>query len=316
MIVVISHPEDVHALRVLDCLQRDGQPTLLLDISDLPQQATVTVDYRDCRLQGIEYCVDGVSAVDLARVRSVWWRRPQAPALPAAMDGDVYAFTFNEWQEAINGLWQLINAPWMNPPTKDEVAGRKMLQLRIAAETGLRIPRTLITSDPRAARDFIGSVGLGRAVFKTFSCTHAIWRETRIIGKEEIDKLESVRLAPVIFQEYIPGIADLRVTIVGNQIFTASIYSASTDYPVDFRMSLGQAKMEPTDLPSAVSDRLFLLMRKLGLVYGAVDMRQTLDDDYVFLEINTAGEFLFVEERTGQPITRAVADWLARPASG
>ena len=32
--------------------------------------------------------------------------------------------------------------------------------------------------------------------------------------------------------------------------------------------------------------------------------------DYAFLEINPAGEWMFVEERTGQPITEAVADFL------
>ena len=52
-------------------------------------------------------------------------------------------------------------------------------------------------------------------------------------------------------------------------------------------------------------------MRRLGLVYGAMDLRRTPDGDHVFLEVNTAGEFLFVEERTGQPISRAIADWLA-----
>ena len=43
-------------------------------------------------------------------------------------------------------------------------------------------------------------------------------------------------------------------------------------------------------------------------------MRRTPQGEHVFLEVNTAGEFLFVEERTGQPISRAIADWLARPA--
>ena len=55
-------------------------------------------------------------------------------------------------------------------------------------------------------------------------------------------------------------------------------------------------------------------MERLGLVYGAIDLRRTPEGEHVFLEINTAGEFLFVEERTGQPIARAVADWLARPS--
>jgi glutathione synthase/RimK-type ligase-like ATP-grasp enzyme len=65
------------------------------------------------------------------------------------------------------------------------------------------------------------------------------------------------------------------------------------------------------DLPAALVERLQAFMRHLGLVYGAIDMRRTPAGKYVFLEVNTAGEFLFIEERTGQPIGRAVADWLA-----
>ena len=41
-------------------------------------------------------------------------------------------------------------------------------------------------------------------------------------------------------------------------------------------------------------------------------MRRTPDGDHVFLEVNTAGEFLFVEERTAQPIARTLAELLAR----
>ena len=62
-----------------------------------------------------------------------------------------------------------------------------------------------------------------------------------------------------------------------------------------------------------MADRLRELMARLGIVYGAFDLRRTPDGDHVFLEVNTAGEFLFVEERTGMPITDAVASWLADP---
>jgi glutathione synthase/RimK-type ligase-like ATP-grasp enzyme len=314
MIVIISHPQDPHAVAVSDLLRKGGHDTLLFDVSDLPNRATLTIDYRDRRLSRLQYCLDGLGMFDLARAQSVWWRRPQTPDLSAIIDTDVYAFTHNEWQEAINGLWQLINAPWMNPPARDEVAARKVLQLRIAAELGLRIPRTLITSDPQIAREFVTAQGLNRTVFKTFSCTHVIWRETRLVGKDEFEALDSVRLAPVIFQEYVPATADLRVTIVGQKVFPTAIYSQDTDYPVDFRMSLGQARTEPSELPSSIAERLLALMDYMGLVYGAIDLRRTPEGEYVFLEINTAGEFLFVEERTGQPISRAVANWLARSA--
>lgn len=314
MILVVSYPDDPHASRVIDHLERVGLPTVLIDLSDLPNRAALSIDYSNPREPRAEYQL-GDSRYNLSAVGSVWWRRPQIPEPNSITDADTYVFASNEWNEAVNGLWQLLDASWMNPPAQDEVASRKALQLRAAARVGLRIPRTLITSDPDRARRFIESQGIGRTVFKTFSCTHAIWRETRLVRDAEVEALDSVRLAPVIFQEYVPAAADLRVTIVGDELHSAAIDASNTSYPTDFRMSLGEAVTKPAVLPDNVTRCLRDLMDDLGLVYGAIDMRRTPEGEYVFLEVNTGGEFLFIEDRTGQPITRSVAKWLAARAT-
>lgn len=101
--------------------------------------------------------------------------------------------------------------------------------------------------------------------------------------------------------------------MVGSELFAAAIYSQETAYPVDFRMDMQRARTEPVTLPDGVRDRVLALLRRLGLVYGAVDMRLTPDGEYVFLEINPAGQWLFVEQRTAQPITRAVVRALLTP---
>lgn len=314
MILVISHPDDPHAERVISCLCEDQHEVTLLNISDLPDRATISVDYVDRCHPNIEFCKVGEVPLNLGQVQSVWWRRPQIPELSSITDIDAHLFASSEWHEAINGLWQLIDARWMNQPINDEIASHKLFQLKIAAEVGLETPKTLVTSDPDRARTFIRSCGNGHTIFKTFLATHAIWRETRLVREEELAVLEQVRLAPVIFQEHIPADVDLRVTVIGDRFFPAAIYSQSTDYLVDFRMSLGQTKTVPTDLPSDVTTKLLALMNRLGLIYGAIDMRRTPQGNYVFLEINTAGEFLFIEERTGQPISRAISEWLATPS--
>jgi glutathione synthase/RimK-type ligase-like ATP-grasp enzyme len=69
--------------------------------------------------------------------------------------------------------------------------------------------------------------------------------------------------------------------------------------------------VEAIDLPQAVADGLRALMSRLGLAYGAIDLRRRSDGEHVFLEVNPAGQWLFVEERTGQPITEQVAAALA-----
>ncbi|MEO5741846.1 MAG: MvdC/MvdD family ATP grasp protein [Vicinamibacterales bacterium] len=313
MILVISHEQDPHAERVIRHLEADGRQVLLLNLGELPDRASLSIDYDRNGQPHIEYQRAAGESYLLHQATAVWWRRPLVPDLSSVTDPQVHLFTANEWNEAINGLWQLLDARWMNNPNADDAASRKARQLRVAAEVGLRVPRTLITSDPERARRFIEQLAPTRAIYKTFSCTHAIWRETRLLGPDDMAHLDAVRVAPVIFQEFIPAESDLRITAVGGTWFAAAIRSVARDGLIDFRMSVGDAALSVEQLPRDLTDRLRALMQRLGLVYGAIDVRRTPDGDYYFFEVNTAGEFLFIEERTGQPIARALADWLAAP---
>lgn len=311
MILVISHEHDLHAERVIRHLRADGRQVLLLNLSELPDRASLSIDYERATRPRIDYVRKGDRSYALNDVRSVWWRRPQAPDLSSVTDPQVNLFAANEWHEAINGLWQLLDVPWMNNPVSDDAASRKARQLRVAAMVGLKVPRTLITSDPERVSKFIADLQPDTAIFKTFSCTHAIWRETRLLRSEHLIHLESVRTAPVIFQQFIPAESDWRITVVGGQLFAAAIRSVANDGLVDFRLRVGEAAVTAEEVPRELEERLLALMQELQLIYGAIDVRRTPSGEYYFLEINTAGEFLFIEDRTGQPIARAIADWLA-----
>ena len=310
MILIISHEQDPHAERVIRHLQADGQKVLLLNLTELPDRASLSIQYDPPDHPRIDYVRNGGASYPLHEVKSVWWRRPQVPDLSSVTDPQVNLFTANEWNEAINGLWQLLDARWMNDPTRDDAASRKARQLRVAAEVGLQVPRTLITTDVQRARRFISELGPAGTIYKTFSCTHAIWRETRLLRAQDMEHLEAVSIAPVIFQQFIPAESDLRITAVGGKLFPAAIRSVARDGLVDFRMSVGDAALRAEELPAELTEKLLAL-----LVYGAIDVRRTPAGEYYFFEVNTAGEILFVEDRTGQPIARAIADWLADASS-
>ncbi len=204
-------------------------------------------------------------------------------------------------------MWHALEAFWVNDPGRDHVAHRKPYQLRVAQDAGLRIPHTLITNDPDEARRFVDARGYRDVIYKAFSATERDWRETRLLRPDELALLDNVRYAPVIFQEYVRAQYDVRVTVVGDELFAAAIHSQDTEYPVDFRMDMANARIEAVSLPDEVQDGLRDLMARLGLVYGAIDMRLTPDEKYVFLEINPAGQWLFVEQQTRQPIAAALA---------
>lgn len=312
MILVISHHRDEHAQSVMVELSRRGAHTRLLDLSRFPLELGLSMRYDGNGRQQFAFGCDG-SGLDLDDCGSIWWRRPQLPTVQGAVGNDSHRqFALSESQEALNGLWHASDAFWINVPARDAIAARKAYQLKLAAQLGLETPRTLITNCPQAAREFVAREGLGNVVYKAFSATETDWRETRLLRPGEVDQLESVRYAPVIFQRYIEADVDLRVTVVGDRLFTAAIHSQETSYKIDFRMDMGKARIEPADLPDDVGARLLALMQELGLVYGAIDLRRRPDGSHVFLEINPAGQWLFVERMTGQEITAAMAQELAR----
>jgi glutathione synthase/RimK-type ligase-like ATP-grasp enzyme len=308
MILVLSHRADDHAVGVLAALERRGYAAALIDTSRFPMSMDMRQRYSGSA-QVYEIVIDGCP-IDLTTCRAAWWRRPQAFVLDPRLSPQATSFSYSECHEAVAGLWAALDIAWVNPPVLDEVAHHKPYQLATAARVGLSIPETLITNDPEAARDFVAHLGVGRTVYKTFLATEECWRETRILQPQELAELDGVRLAPVIFQEYVPALADIRATVVGDRIFAAAIRAAPSGYAIDYRMDIDGASFEATSLPAHVEGELHAFMKELGLVYGAIDLRRCDDDRYVLLEVNPAGEWRFVEERTGQPITEAMADLL------
>ncbi|MGW1615951.1 MvdC/MvdD family ATP grasp protein [Streptomyces sp. NPDC002285] len=309
MILVVSHDED-HARAVVRRLEADGREVVRLDLADFPARGEITLDYAAAG-EPVYTVRTPTAHVRLDRCHVAWWRRVR----PFTVDRGLRTlrdqhFAMNETGQALHGLFHSLNCTWINPPALDGVAHHKPYQWEVARRMGLTLPRTLVTNDTGRARRFIQETGLGRTVFKGFIASVDAWRETRLVRTEDLAALDAVQYAPVIFQEYVPG-TDLRVTVVGDRVFAAEIDASQTGYPVDMRMVVHESRVRPVTLPSAVSDRLLRLMRTLGLVYGAIDLRRRPSGEYVFLEVNPAGQWLFVEERTGLPITAAVAALLA-----
>jgi glutathione synthase/RimK-type ligase-like ATP-grasp enzyme len=312
-VLIVAPPTDDHAPSVASEVRRQGGRVELLDLDAFPERVSLAMSYRDGKRS---YALTNCATLDLADVRSIWWRRPGSPAVSSELVRPSHRqFAANESDHALAGLWQCVDAFWINEPKRDEVGHRKPLQLRIAQEAGLSIPDTLITNDPAEARAFIDRFGYRKVIFKSFSATQTEWRETRLLDAAEMAVLDHVRFAPVIFQEYIPAACDLRITVVGQRIFPAAIYSAPAAYQVDFRMEMERARIEATTLPPDVEQALLVLMRKLGLVYGAIDLRLTPDGRYVFLEVNPAGQWQFIEHATGQPIAAELAHCLVAGAA-
>jgi len=247
---------------------------------------------------------------------AVWYRRVRVPTRPEGMDPGIYDFCLRETRAALLGGIAGIATRWMSPPEQVWRAELKPFQLQIAADLGLKVPRTLITNDPRRVRqafdEFKGMIAKptrGGYVVAN-GLPHSIY--TSEVLAEHLEHLDEARLSPTIYQELIPKRFDIRVTIVGERIFAAAIDSqrdpaARVDWRRTDDPNLGHQRI---DLPVALEATLRLLMRKLGLTFGAVDLVLTPEGEYVFLEINPNGQWLWLDDKLDLGITQEVVNWL------
>src|SRR5262249_1903511 len=129
----------------------------------------------------------------------------------------------------LDGLGATLDAFQLDPvPTRD-AAYSKLRQHRLAVEAGLELPRTLVTNDAAAVRRFFRECpqGLITKMHKKFVRLHGAVDSEQVttspVTEEDLDSLDGLELCPMIFQENIPKQRELRVTIVGHQIFSAEL---------------------------------------------------------------------------------------------
>lgn len=206
---------------------------------------------------------------------------------------------------------------WINHPHCNASANAKAAQLYVARQAGLDIPPTVITNDAREVRHFAGQSN-ERIVYKahsqTFSLEPGKFLYTGIVGDSEVKNLDLIEISPGIFQKYVNKAYEVRATVVGSQIFAGKINSqANAETAVDWRRRPHDIEETPIRLPADIEVKILALMRAFGLYFGALDFIVTPEGRHVFLEVNPAGQYLWVEAATKLPITAALAEALSEP---
>jgi glutathione synthase/RimK-type ligase-like ATP-grasp enzyme len=124
----------------------------------------------------------------------------------------------------------------------------------------------------------------------------------------------AIERAPGIYQTVIEKAYELRITVVEHAIFAVRINSQDNEVTsLDWRRDLDGVRyaVEP-DLPEKFRDRLLAFHSRAGLVYGAYDFIVTPGGEYVFLEVNQVGQWLWIEDATGVQVSAAIASTLVR----
>ena len=303
-VVILAPAGDVHARAVSYEIEKHfGGRAVILDTREYPRSWQLAVFAAD---EATSWAI----TVDDRHIRSpevagLWWRRVHPHDVGAEISDDrVRHFCEREARTALLGWVYGFGLAAVNPLSAERAASQKTFQLTAAADLGVPVPRSLITNSPRAAREFYDALA-GQVVFKTQTAPHLQMLETRQLTGDHLELLPSLTHAPVIFQERITG-TDIRVTIVDDEVFSIAIKPRHPGAALDWRLDTAPV-YEPYALPPDARRQLQTLMQRLGLRYGAIDLRVTAEGRHVLLEVNTGGQYLFVEIQAGLPISRALA---------
>ncbi|MBF6170926.1 MvdC/MvdD family ATP grasp protein [Nocardia blacklockiae] len=302
-VLIVTETDDLHADAMTATLRKHhGLSPIRLDMREFPR---VSGSFRLDRA-GTARSLSHVVGLD--DVTAVWWRRPHRCVVPGGVRSADDDYRQAECDGFLQGLLWSIPAVWVNDPSADRTATRKIVQLETARRSGFAIPETLITNDPDEARSFVDSRP-GPVVFKRTGTGRAEFAETRLVAPEDLDLLGGIRSAPTTFQDYIDADCDLRVVWIDGTEWAVRIDSQAGVGRVDSRLDTS-VDFTPARLPAAVSKSLATLMGALGLAFGVLDIRLGTDGEYYFLEVNPQGQFAYLEIKTGLPIFESLANYL------
>ncbi len=320
MILIITSKRDGHIDKVGDYLDVARVPWFRINTEDFAENITLTIEPASGT--GSMLVHDSSRCFDLQSIDAVWYRKPDPLDLSHFdLDRASLDYVEAEFNEVIQGLYALLNrAFWINNPLTSKLAHRKPLQLKVAHNLGFSTPHSVITNNLEQVLKFAESVNWDMAVKSLGAvCVNSQQDDvqlhygifTRRIGKEELLALQDkISYMPTLFQQYVEKEYELRVTCVGEKIFACRIYSQDKEQTSeDMRFDVSNLRHEMCECPE-ITDKLIGYLQAFGLNFGCFDIAFSKTGEYVFFECNPNGQWLWIEELTGAPISKAVADIL------
>ena len=306
-VLVLSNLYDLAADMVTSKLETAGVPYLRLNRQALAHHR-IAVDPL-----GPLMTVKGpVGRYVVRNPSSVWYRAPVFDRDVSGMRLSVdEQLSRSQWMAFLRSMSVFRQARWMNHPSATYLAESKPYQLAVADDVGFKTPRTMVTNDVQS----IEAAFPDELVVKSLDTVllhedmHDLFTYTTVLGRDQLSD-SNISSAPITAQQALKNKTDLRVTVVGDQVFTVRILKNQRGIEGDWRITpKDQLTYASCQLTLADEDRCRELVRRLKLAFAAIDLVEN-DEGLFFIEVNPTGEWswLVADDR---PIDTAIASWLA-----
>ena len=343
-ILLLTHPDDVHAQAVEYWLKEFGADYTYFNYELFPRQAEIAYHFTRQRTNfTIDF--DG-QTLSLGDLTAVWLRRAGLPSPDPNLSKDVQRYAFNESKALLDNLSLLTpKAFWLSSLYAIRIADNKPYQMAQAHKVGFLIPETVFTNNPATLMGLdpeydtlvlkpvhrselnltlswpqkllqmfskLGKKHYFQGSQQSVQYYNSIFTPTHFLNRNQLsDVIDSLAICPVCIQEHIKPAYELRVTVVGNDVFACKIKMPdSRKGEVDWRMSNEDNEYTAYSLSKDLEYRCINLIKELGLSFGCIDLIVNHEGLVYFLECNPNGQWLWVENAIGCQISKSIATLL------
>jgi hypothetical protein len=331
VILIITNKGDIHCNPVIKHLQRNGDKYFRLNTESLLTDYLISFSYKDQSVDlHIENKING-KTLSSKEVISVWERRPNSPVLPEISNEKIKLVVEDEANELTKWIRHFfINCRMIGSSVWDRPNESKLRQMDVASRvinelrSEIKLPHTLLTNSKKDLEQF--SNNKKEIVLKPISADGLMLDDkleipftSRKVNSKNINVItqDDLELCPSFMQEYVEKNYELRITVIGEKILCCKIDSQKLpkgngreDWREGYEHGLSEVE-EWIDCPDEIQEFIILYMQKMNLNFGCFDFIYAKNNSFYFLECNPNGQWMWLEEDLGIPISESIANFLA-----
>ncbi len=254
------------------------------------------------------YIIYKKKKIPLKTIKSIYLRPFSSLQMPGIKEdyNDKTNIHAREFDEKMNTWLQITDALIINKTENMASNSSKPYQTELIRKTGLKVPRSIITTDIDEVKKFHKKYG--SIIYKSISGVRSIVSK---LTEKKYDRLNNIKWCPTQFQEYLTG-KDWRVHVVGNKIFPCRIdTTAETDYRYT-SVQGGKTEIFADKIPKNIEQKCFEISKKLKLPVVGIDLRFTNNKEWYCFEANPSPGFTYYQNYTGLPIGEAIVELLIK----
>jgi glutathione synthase/RimK-type ligase-like ATP-grasp enzyme len=315
MILILTDKFDKHADYVIEKIISRNTPyyRLNLDVESLLQ---TKITFKDnCWIIDINS-----EKIQLSDIKCIWLRRPFVEVSLEEQSKNDYNFKIwrGEWNKTLLGMYyHLGHLPWLNSLKNAYNAENKYFQINTALQIGFNLPKFVVSNDKNELQNFI--LTHGDCVLKLMNQEFYKVEDNEFKGiyvnKLDINDIQSFTDSsenPIMIQNFVEKLYEVRYTVVDTQHHVCRIDSQKSNIAnIDWRRyDIPNTPHYVIEPPDEIRIKVDQLIKKLGLTFGALDFIVSPSGKWYFLEINSMGQWLWIESLTQTPIADSIVDWL------